>query len=125
MLNWIMGSNSSPRSLAFVLAFGAAIAISSGAGVCAKERAGRSVSAERGNRVAARECAGCHAIDRSGKSARPTAPPFREIRRRYSDKSLQREFEAIGEVGHYEMRPKPISKADGEDLIAYIGSLGR
>ncbi|MDB5451757.1 MAG: cytochrome c family protein [Caulobacteraceae bacterium] len=123
MLNWIIGSNSSSRSLAFVLAFGAAIAISSG--VCAKERPGRSVSAERGNRVAARECAGCHAIDRSGKSARPTAPPFREIRRRYSAKSLQREFEAISEVGHYEMRPKPISKADGEDLIAYIGSLGR
>ena len=60
----------------------------------------------------------------SRESPRPGAPPFRDVRRRYNEISLQREFEAIREVGHYSMPPKPISNADGRDLIAYIESLG-
>lgn len=78
----------------------------------------------RGHVVAQRECAGCHAIEKSGASLNPAAPPFRDIRVRYNETSLQREFEAIREVGHYEMPPKPIPLADGRDLIAYIESLG-
>jgi mono/diheme cytochrome c family protein len=82
------------------------------------------VAAERGYKVAARECAGCHAIDKTGESPRPGAPPFRDVRRHYNEISLEREFQAIREVGHYAMPPKPISQADGRDLIAYIESLG-
>jgi len=82
-------------------------------------------AAERGARVAARECSGCHAVDLQGASPKPAAPPFRDVRRRYNEISLGREFEAISQVGHYEMPPKPISKADSEDLIAFIESLGR
>jgi cytochrome c len=80
-------------------------------------------AAERGHRVAARDCAGCHAIENVGNSPRPGAPPFRDIRRRYNEISMQREFEAIREVGHYEMPPTPISLSDGRDLTAYIESL--
>jgi mono/diheme cytochrome c family protein len=83
-----------------------------------------SVAAERGYRVAARECAGCHSIDRQRDSPRPGAPPFRDIRHRYNEISLEREFQAIREVGHYAMPPKPISLADGRDISAYIESLG-
>ena len=82
-------------------------------------------AADRGYKVAARECAGCHAIERTGESPRPGAPPFRDIRRHYNEISLEREFQAIREVGHYAMPPKPISQGDGRDLIAYIESLGR
>jgi mono/diheme cytochrome c family protein len=84
-----------------------------------------SAAEERGYKVAARECAGCHAIEKAGESPRPGAPPFRDIRRRYNEISLEREFQAIREVGHYAMPPKPISQADSRDLIAYIESLGR
>jgi cytochrome c len=83
----------------------------------------RDTAAERGLHVAARDCAGCHAIEKIGDSPRPGAPPFRDIRRRYNEISMQREFEAIREVGHYEMPPTPISLSDGRDLTAYIESL--
>jgi mono/diheme cytochrome c family protein len=86
---------------------------------------GHDPAAERGARIAARECSGCHAVDLQGASPKPAAPPFRDVRRRYNEISLAREFETISQVGHYEMPPKPISKADGEDLIAFIESLGR
>jgi cytochrome c len=83
----------------------------------------RDTAAERGYRVAARDCAGCHALEKQGESPRLGAPPFRDIRRRYNEISLQREFEAIREVGHYEMPPTPISLSDGRDITAYIESL--
>lgn len=90
----------------------------------AKNLFSRDVPAERGYRVAARDCAGCHSIDKVGNSPRPSAPPFREVRPRYNELSLAREFAAIGQVGHYEMPPKPISDSDGRDLAAFIESLG-
>lgn len=121
-----MGRNSSSSSVALVLALGAGVAIFGiGAQVSAAGIPKHDVAADRGYKVAARECSSCHAIGRVGESPRPSAPPFREIRRRYNEISLNREFEAISEVGHYEMPAKPISKSDGEDLIAYIESLGR
>jgi cytochrome c553 len=82
-----------------------------------------SAPVERGHMVAARDCARCHAVEAAGPSARPTAPPFRDIRHRYNELSLQREFAAIREVGHYEMPPTPISQGDARDLAAYIDSL--
>jgi mono/diheme cytochrome c family protein len=81
--------------------------------------------AERGEQIAARECARCHATDKTSPSPRASAPPFRDIRRRYNALSLSREFVTIGQVGHYEMPPTPISRSEGEDLIAFIESLGR
>jgi mono/diheme cytochrome c family protein len=121
-----MERNSSSSSVALALAVGAGMAIFGiGAQVSASGMPRHNVAADRGYRVAARECSACHAISREGESPRPSAPPFRDIRRRYNEISLSREFEAIGEVGHYEMPAKPISKSDGEDLIAYIESLAR
>lgn len=79
----------------------------------------------RGRTFAARECGSCHALDLVSESPRPAAKPFREIRLRYNELSLRREFDAITEVGHYEMMPTPISASDGRDLIAFIESLGR
>jgi cytochrome c len=82
-----------------------------------------SAPAERGHRVAARDCGRCHAVEETGASPRPTAPPFRDFHRRYNDISLQREFAAIREAGHYEMPPTPISQGDARDLAVYIESL--
>lgn len=90
----------------------------------AKDAPQRVGAVERGYRVAARECAMCHAIDDRSDSPRIDAPPFREIRRRYNAASLARELDAIRKVGHFEMPAKPISKTDGQDLIEYLESWG-
>ena len=120
-----MAIHSIRRASSLPLALACVAAISAGAlGAWARDMPHRDVAAERGYHVAARECAGCHAIELRGESPKPAAPPFRDIRRRYNEVSLSREFEAISEVGHYEMPPKPISRNDGEDLIRYIESLG-
>ena len=37
----------------------------------------------RGQALLAGRCSGCHAINRSGKSAHPEAPPFRTLGQRY------------------------------------------
>jgi mono/diheme cytochrome c family protein len=112
-----------PAHVAVLIAFAGLVQLASTAVAMPNFGKGE-VTAERGYRVAARECAGCHSIEKTGESPRPGAPPFRDVRRRYNEISLQREFEAIREVGHYSMPPKPISNADGRDLIAYIESLG-
>ena len=79
--------------------------------------------AQRGERIAGLECARCHAIDLKSDSPNPSAPPFRDIRRRYNGASLAREFTTIGQVGHYQMPPTQISRSEGEDLIAFIEDL--
>jgi len=77
----------------------------------------------RGLTVAEVYCAECHAIGRTGASPRATAPAFGDIQNRYGRLGLEREMEAIGEVGHYEMRPVQIDPADQRDLVAYIMGL--
>jgi len=120
-----MAASSSQHRFAMTGALAVLVATCGVAGAFAREMPRRDVTEERGYRIAARECAGCHAIELRGESPRPSAPPFREIRSRYNEISLRREFEAISQVGHYEMPAKPISTSDGQDLIRYIESLGR
>ena len=47
---------------------------------------------------------------------------WREIARRYDDRTLASEFDALARVGHYEMPPLMISAPDRRALSAYIGS---
>ncbi|HET9159186.1 MAG TPA: cytochrome c [Caulobacteraceae bacterium] len=116
-----------PSTFRIIFMAGVAVTVALGVGVIgvtAKETPTGAPAAERGYRVAARECSGCHSIEPQGESPRPGAPPFREVRHRYNAISLAREFQAISAVGHYEMPARPISKSDGDDLIAFIESLG-
>lgn len=85
---------------------------------------GWDASVERGQRLAERACAGCHAIDAQGESPRAGAPNFGAIRMRYTSPQLERRFEAISSQGHYEMPPIYILPDEGKDLAAYIESLG-
>jgi mono/diheme cytochrome c family protein len=119
----VLTSNRIAAFAALMLALGAGI------GGCVTSSTGSvdtnvDVAVQRGRLVAARDCAGCHAIDVSAESPRPSAPPFRDIRRRYNRVSLTREFIAIGQGGHYQMPPTQISSSDSADLIAFIESLG-
>ncbi len=79
----------------------------------------------RGRDFARTECSGCHAIGATGVSPRAGAPNFGTIRMRHNELSLERELQAIEEVGHYSMPPMPISRSGREDLKAYIESLGQ
>jgi mono/diheme cytochrome c family protein len=120
-----------PRRLLLPAVVSLAVA-GAGLAACATPAAGTNKSApraletasERGRQIAVRDCAGCHAIDTGSDSERLVAPPFREIRTRYSYISLSREFIAIGQFGHHQMPPTQISRSDSSDLIAFIKSLG-
>jgi cytochrome c len=95
-----------------------------GCGGIGKTFIGQDLSAVgRGRSFAEVQCATCHAVGRGGDSPKPSAPPFGTIRLRYNELSLERELQAIGEVGHYGMPVLRIEPADRRDLIAYIESL--
>jgi cytochrome c len=75
---------------------------------------------ERGRVLVTKNCAGCHAVERSGASPRPDAPAFRTLGRRYPVEALE---EALGEgilSGHPDM---PEFVFDGEDVGAIIAYL--
>lgn len=77
----------------------------------------------RGQQIAERRCAGCHAIGLDDAPA-TSGPRFRDLRNRYNALSLQRRFEAISQHGAGEMPPVQIGSSDAEGLIAYLESLG-
>jgi mono/diheme cytochrome c family protein len=81
---------------------------------------GSSVVAERGQRVAERDCAGCHATGPSGDSPSAFAPPFRNLRLRYNPISLQRHVSDVVKNGVYSMPPQLLSTSDAEDIADYI-----
>jgi mono/diheme cytochrome c family protein len=84
---------------------------------------GESKAAARGKAFAKANCAACHAIGATGDSPMPRATPFRQLGSRYDARRLEREFEAISEVGHYEMPSHGIAPGARQDLAAFILSL--
>ncbi len=79
----------------------------------------------RGYNYAQDNCAGCHQIGYQGASKNPQAPAFGQIQRSYSRTGLERELDAVSEVGHFGMQPRPISPTDRTDLATYIENLRR
>lgn len=82
-----------------------------------------SPSAERGQRLAERRCAGCHAVGLD-QSPAASGPRFSDLHLRYNALSLQKRFAEITEHGSGEMPPIHISRQDAEDLVAYFETLG-
>jgi mono/diheme cytochrome c family protein len=73
------------------------------------------------------QCAHCHAIERTGASPNPKAPPLREIARKYKPEDLEEAFAEGIMVGHqtpempaFEFEPPQI-----DALIGYLRSLKR
>ena len=104
------------RGLALIgMAAGLAGATAAGAADPARIEAGR--------RIAEKACADCHAIGSTGTSAKPEAPPFRELGRKYPVESLE---EALAEgvvVGHPGMPQVKMNEAEIGAFLAWLSSI--
>jgi mono/diheme cytochrome c family protein len=75
---------------------------------------------ERGHAIVTKNCAPCHAIERTGTGPRPDTPLFRYLGRRYPVESLE---EALGEgiiSGHPDMPEFIFTGEDVGAIIAYL-----
>lgn len=78
---------------------------------------------QHGRALAAAQCSSCHAIDASGESPAPEAPPFRTLSRNYRVDTLE---EALAEgisVGHPAMPQFEFAPDDVDALVAYLQSI--
>jgi mono/diheme cytochrome c family protein len=76
-----------------------------------------------GRLLVQRYCAGCHAIDRTGKSPNKASPPFRDLNSRYRIDDLG---EALAEgilTGHPAMPEMRFPPEDVTAILAYIRSV--
>ena len=83
----------------------------------------RTASLAHGRELVATHCSSCHAIDRTGDSPAPEAPPFRTLSRNYRVDTLA---EALAEgisVGHPAMPEFQFAPDDVNDLIGYLQSI--
>lgn len=107
--------NGMVRSLFFILA-----------GLLLLPEAGRAESAaalRRGEALLTRNCAQCHAVGRSGASARADAPALRTLGRRYRIETLE---EALAEgliSGHPDMPEFSFGADDVGAIIAYLKAI--
>lgn len=75
---------------------------------------------QRGRRLVADACAGCHAVAGTGPSPMADATPFREIVTRYPLRNLEEAF-AEGLVTSHPAMPDFVFRAgEIDDLIAYL-----
>jgi cytochrome c len=79
---------------------------------------------ERGADIAARQCARCHAVGRSGDSPMSLAPPLRELSRRYPVDNLAEAFAEGIVTGHPAMPRFTFEPREIDALLAFIDSLG-
>jgi len=85
--------------------------------------AAQAASVQRGLAFARANCAKCHAVDKSGQSPLPAAPPFRILHQRYPVETLE---EALAEgivTGHANMPEFRLDPDQIADLIAFLKSL--
>lgn len=76
-----------------------------------------------GQRIAQRECASCHSIDRASVSPNPSAPPLREVLAMNDPDFLAYRFIDAMRVGHDEMPLFDFDVRSADALIAYIKSI--
>jgi mono/diheme cytochrome c family protein len=82
-------------------------------------------SPERGARFARANCASCHSIERSGPSALPAAPPFRDLHKRYPVETLEETLAEGIVTGHEGMPEFRLEPQQIADFIAFLKTLER
>lgn len=80
-----------------------------------------------GRKIAADNCAPCHATGKTGSSRRQGAPPFRILSKRYNLEELQEALVEGVTVGHkgVDMPEFQFTPDRADALIAYMKSLGK
>jgi cytochrome c len=81
---------------------------------------------KRGRALAEVKCSPCHAIGPVGKSINPIAPPFRTLLQVYRVEEMEQALEeAIADAlkAPHSNPPFALSRAEMDDLIAYLKSL--
>jgi cytochrome c len=78
---------------------------------------------ERGADIAAKQCARCHAIGRSGASPMSLAPPLRDLSKRYPIDNLAEAFAEGIVTGHPAMPRFTFEPREINALLAFIESL--
>jgi len=77
-----------------------------------------------GGAIAHRECASCHAVERTGRSPLKAAPPLRDVLAMYEDSDqLAYRFIDGMRVGHDQMPLFDFDVRSADALIAYIQTL--
>lgn len=87
-------------------------------------RAPAQSSTARGEALAQKHCARCHAIGETGESPMQPAPPFRDLSKRYPVEALE---EALAEgivVGHSAMPKFTFEPPEINALLNFISALG-
>jgi len=79
--------------------------------------------AEAGHRVAQLKCARCHAIELSGQSANPDAPPFREVSRSVTIMATEATLIEGIRIGHMDMPTVRLTRPEIDELNVYLRGL--
>jgi cytochrome c len=85
----------------------------------------QSSNADRGSELLNRLCSHCHAVSAYDKSRHPSAPPFRQIMRRYKAEVLA---EALAEglsIGHPDMPEFTFEPEQISAIIEYLDNLAK
>lgn len=78
---------------------------------------------QRGRDFAYRRCGGCHNVG-PDDDQRKDGPEFKKLARMYNPLSLQRRFAEVSEHGADRMPPVNFTRAEAEDLLAWVDTLG-
>jgi cytochrome c len=95
----------------------AAVAVLAAAGVHAQ-----TVSADKGHRLVQRDCAMCHAVERTGGSPIPGAPPFRDLHLIFPLNQLAQAL-TEGTIASHPPSPYRLSARDIADIVRYVNSV--
>lgn len=101
------------------------VAVAAVVGVMALNTTAEAASAQRGRLFAQTNCAGCHAIGKTGDSPLSLAPPFRTLHERYPVDDLAEAFAEGFTTGHPSMPEFRLEPDRIADLIAYLRTLER
>jgi cytochrome c len=101
----------------------ATVALLAATAALASSALGQSLPRERGQAIAQKHCARCHAIDDTSDSPMGLAPPFRDLSKRYPIENLA---EALAEgivTGHPAMPKFTFEPREIDALLTFIASL--
>ena len=80
-------------------------------------------SVRRGKAIAVVKCSYCHSIERTGRSPRAAAPPFRTLHKKYPVETLEDALAEGMSTGHPRMPEFRLDPDQVRDFISFLKSL--